>query len=109
MNEISRIGRDFAQARGLWPSQTQNQVRVTAPEAWHENDLASVIPGAQAKIWAVFRIEYRGPDDYTLSVNAEEVWRGGSPDQLFTDAVQMAFVDQFLASQTDDPDPDRAG
>jgi serine/threonine protein kinase len=108
MNTISRIGRDFAQARGLWPSQTGNEVHVTADQAWHENHLASVIPGTQARIWAIFRIEYRGPNDFVLFVNGEEVWRGESVDQPFTAAAQMAFVDQFLASQSD-PDSDLTG
>ena len=109
MNEITRIGREFAQAHAMWPSQTRNEVHVTTAEAWHENHLASVIPGDQPKVWAVFRIEYRGPNEYTLSVNGEEVWRGGSPDELFADAVQGAFVDQFLANQADAPASDNAG
>jgi serine/threonine protein kinase len=108
MNTISRIGRDFAQARGLWPSQAGNEVHVTADQAWHQNHLATVIPGTQAKTWAVFRIEYRGPNDYVLFVNGEEVWRGESVDQPLTAAAQMAFADQFLASQSD-PDSDLTG
>lgn len=96
----------FAEARGLWRAQTGNNVHVTAEEAWHETQLAVVIPGnRQIENWVVLRFEYRGPNDFVLYVSGEQAWRGESVDQALTDAVQMALAQQFLDSQTE-PDAD---
>ncbi|MEE6165372.1 MULTISPECIES: serine/threonine protein kinase [unclassified Mycolicibacterium] len=106
---IDRFASTFAEARGLWRAQTGNNVNVTAEEAWHETQLAVVIPGNhQIETWVVFRFEYRGPTDFVLYVNGEQAWRGASVDKALTDAVQLALAGQFLASQAE-PDADASG
>lgn len=99
---LDNFASTFAQARGLWRSQTGSKVHVTAEEAWHETKLAVVIPGNRHnENWVVFRFEHRGPTDFVLYVNGEQAWRGESFDKALTDAAQMALADQFLASQAE--------
>lgn len=106
---IDRFASTFAEARGLWRAQTGNNVNVTAEEAWHETQLAVVIPGShQIENWVAFRFEYRGSTDFVLYVSGEQVWRGESVDKALTDAVQMALAEQFLDSQAE-PDADASG
>lgn len=109
ISALDNFASTFAQARGLWRSQTGTNVHVTAEAAWHETRLALVIPGNHRnENWVVFRFEYRGPTDFVLHVNGEQAWRGESFDNALTDAVQMALADQFLASQAE-PDTDVSG
>lgn len=102
VSAMDRFASTFAEARGLWRAQTGNNVHVTAEEAWHETRLAVVIPGNQRNDhWVIFRFEYRGDTDFVLYINGEQAWRGESVDKALTDAAQMAFADQFLASQAE--------
>lgn len=50
----------------------------------------------------VYRIERRGPVDYVLLVDGDEVWRGETAtDSSFTTAVQIALAKQFVAAHVD--------
>jgi len=46
--------------------------------------------------FSTFHVELRGPEVYVLLVDEVEVWRGQSPDDLFTDAVTKAVAKKFL-------------
>ncbi|MGC2654091.1 MAG: protein kinase [Mycobacterium sp.] len=104
LNSISRIATDFAQARKLHMSTASSTPGATSGEEWQERRAAVIAPGSRATTFPVYRIERRGPDDYVLLLDGNEVWRGESAtDAPFTSAVQTALARQFLADHASPP------
>ncbi|PXX01611.1 serine/threonine-protein kinase [Mycolicibacterium moriokaense] len=102
LTAISRIAAEFAQARRLHTSTQSSTPVATSGEEWQERRVAVIAPGATLKIFPVYRIERRGPDDYVLLVDGDEVWRGeAATDSSFTTAVQVALAKHFVAAHAD--------
>lgn len=98
MMEIWKIHNEFAFSRDLKVSRGKSDMRVTVDEQWNENRSSIILPDEQPKAWTTFRIDRRGSDEYVVSIDAVEVWRGNAVDDALTAAVQRAAAQQFLAT-----------
>jgi serine/threonine-protein kinase len=98
MLEIFKIHNNVAHSRELRIHRGRSEIRVTVDEQWHENTSSIILPDQQPKAWTTFRIDRRGSDDYVVSIDGVEVWRGNAVDDVLAAAVQQAGIKQILAA-----------
>ena len=101
LRTVESTVQQFATANGLERSQTGFSAQATADEEWAETRLAVGVAGNRDHNFVLYRIESRGPGDYVLHADGEQIWRGDSVDQAFTDAVTTVAAQRFLSSQND--------
>ncbi|MGV7735094.1 hypothetical protein PJI18_09940 [Mycobacterium kansasii] len=106
MSTIVSVANKFATTHGLEYVDMARAVKVTATEASYEKSLATIVHGERPIRSAAYRVDHRGANEYTMSVDAEEVWRGSSVDESFTTAVKEAVASQFLAAHRTSPEID---
>jgi hypothetical protein len=71
---------------------------VTADEEWGVTKLAIAVDNQQPN-YVEYRAEPRGPSEYVVLVEGEEIWRGDDADQRLADAVTKAAAKNFLSDQ----------
>jgi hypothetical protein len=68
---------------------------VTADEEWGVTKLAIAVDNQQPN-YVEYRAEPRGPSEYVVLVEGEEIWRGDDADQLLADAVTKSRCEKLL-------------
>lgn len=102
LRSMDHVLLNFATSKGLLRGQANWASTATAEDEWATVNLSMTTDSDQPRHWTAYRIEPRGPSEYVVLVDGEEVWRGHEWDQALSDAVVGAAVKTFLANRQDD-------
>ncbi|UMB72207.1 protein kinase [Mycobacterium paraterrae] len=99
LTSMNRTVEAFATSKGLQRWQTRYKVTVTADEEWGATSLAITLDGQQPD-FNEFKVDPRGPSEYVVTAEGQEIWRGGAFDQGLADAVTKLVLKRFLDRQS---------
>ncbi len=93
---ITQVSRDEASTRHLAASQTAYSVIAEEHEVFGETTLGWAYHNGEGPTWVKYRVEFRGDEEFVVSADGKEIWRGMEAGIELARPVRSALAARFL-------------